>query len=108
MNYMESQKTRCEIFTENAKQDIDKYRKELIGDGSFDFSSQIKELEKLQSNMSQSTLVYLFGDDLGRHLFAKFVNEYSRNLLSFFRGLHSEYRFFILYELKNNKYLFSY
>lgn len=100
--------TRFEQFTEDARSDIDAYQKELHGDGTWSYVAQVAQLEKLSINMNGRMLVYLFGDHLGEHLAEKFAHECRGNLLYFLRQLTSEYRFFILYELKNNKSLFGY
>jgi hypothetical protein len=102
------EKSRFEIFNEQAREDMDAYRKKLMGDGTFSYVSQVIELERLSYYLNQNLLKYLFGDLLGRHLAEKFANQCNRNLLVFLSKLTSEYRFFILYELKNNRILFSY
>ena len=104
----QNSKSRCDIFKENAEADIDTYRDTLSGDGTFDYSKQVKELEKLSNKMSLRMMQYLFGEQLGSHLFDKYRNECSRNLLVFLSRLTTEYRFFLLHELKNNPALFSY
>jgi hypothetical protein len=101
-------KTRFEIFREKAHEDMDAYQEKLMGDGTFAFVRQVLDLERLSHYMNQNMLEYLFGDLLGRHLAEKFDTGHNRNLLSFLSKLTSEHRFFILYELKNNKLLFSY
>lgn len=100
-------KTRYELFKEDAQSDIKAYQDKLMGDGTWSYVAQVEQLEKLSINMNARMLVYLFGEHLGMHLAEKFVCECHRNLLYFLRQLTSEYRFFILYELKNNKLLFA-
>jgi len=99
--------TRYEEFRDDAMGDIKAYQDRLMADGTWTYVAQVEQLEKLSINMSGRMLVYMFGDQLGTHLFEKFVIECHRNLLYFLRQLTSEYRFFILYELKNNKNLFA-
>ena len=99
--------SRYELFKFAAQSDIKAYRKELTGNGSFDYVSQVTELERLSINMNGRLLTYLFGDLLGAHLRDKFAVECRGNLLHFFRQLTSEYKFFILHELKTNKSLFA-
>jgi hypothetical protein len=99
--------TRYELFLASAKSDMTAYREKLKGDGSFAYVSQVTDLARLGNNMNYFMLVYLFGDILGNHLNEKFVIQHNRNLLSFLTELTSEYRFFILYELKNNENLFA-
>lgn len=108
MNEDFQEKTRYEIFLENAKSDISKYRKELMGDGSFDYINQVTELQRLSNNMNSPMLVYLFGEQLGNHLAEKFVVQCNGNLLNFLCKLTTEIRFFILYSLKNDKNLLSF
>ena len=104
---LDEDKTRYELFKEDAQKDIKAYQDRLMGDGTWSYVAQVNQLEKLSINMSGRMLTYLFGDQLGEHLAEKFVVECHRNLLYFLRQLTSEYRFFILYELKNNKNLFA-
>lgn len=103
----QQESTRYEIFKASAQADIAAYRKDLKADGTFSYVDQVTQLERLSINMSGKTLIYLFGDLLGTHLWEKFVVECQRNLLHFFRQLTSEYKFYILHELKNNDMLFA-
>jgi len=102
-----SDKSRYEIFKESAQEDIEAYRKRLTGDGTFQYCAQVDQLERLSINLSSSIMAYMFGEQLGGHLWEKFATQCSRNLLFFLRQLTSEYRFFILHELKNNDRLFN-
>lgn len=101
------EQSRFDLFVANAKADIDAYRKNLKGDGSFQYMDQVTQLEKLEINLSHRMMTYLFGERLGDHNWQKFSVECNRNLLRFFRQLHHEARFFIIYELKNNDMLFA-
>lgn len=101
------EKSRFDIFNEKAKEDIYAYREKLSGDGTFCYVKQVIELERLSHYMNQQMLVYMFGDMLGAHLAQKFAIQCNRNLIYFLSKLTSEYRFFILHELKNNKHLFA-
>lgn len=107
MNQPLSEPTRFEQFKVDAHADIEAYNKELHGDGSWSYIEQVKQLESLNMNLNGRLLIYLFGEHLGEHLWGKFHGECRSNLLYFLRQLTSEYRFFILYELKNNKLLFA-
>ena len=99
--------TRYEEFKAHAHADMEAYNKELHGDGTWSYVEQVKQLESLANNMNGRMLIYLFGEHIGSHLGEKFHGECRGNLLYFLRQLTSEYRFFILYELKNNKVLFA-
>lgn len=99
-------KSRYELFVEDAKNDIDAYRERLRGDGTFDFCTQVKQLERLSTHLNSAMMVYLFGEHPGRHLAEKFAGECGRNLLYFLSRLTVEYRLFILHELKNNPNIF--
>ena len=105
---MNEEQTRYEAFFAEYKADPGAFQARLKGDGTFEFCSQVKQLEKLSSQINQAMMTYLFGDILGRHLTEKFVGQCGRNLLFFLNQLTAEYRMFILYELKTNKDLMIY
>lgn len=107
MHQQLSEPTRFEAFKAAAQVNIQAYNKELHGDGTWCYVEQVKQLESLSMNMNGRLLIYLFGEHIGTHLAEKFTQECRGNLLYFLRQLTSEYRFFILYELKNNKVLFA-
>jgi hypothetical protein len=98
--------SRYELFSATAKADINGYRERLKGDGTFQFCEQVIQLQKLNSHINVHLLTYLFGERLGEHMAQTFVTLHERNLLSFMGRMTSEYRFFILHELKNNEQLF--
>lgn len=102
-----TEKSRYELFKENAEADIRAHQDRLMGDGTFDYVAQVTQLEKLSINISGRMMTHLFGEQLGEHLAVKFNVECRGNLLYFLRALTSEYKFFILYELKTNKNLFA-
>lgn len=104
---MRTESTRYELFLMDAQADITAYQDKLQGDGTWSYIEQVKQLEKLSINMNRRMLCYLFGEQLGEHLAEKYVYECRSNLLYFLRQLTTEYRLFILYELKNNKNLFA-
>lgn len=99
--------SRYEQFVENAQHRRDTYYDELSGDGSFDYHDQVTALIQLSNQLNAGILVYLFGEQTGMHLAEKFILECDRNLLRFFSCIDSQYRFYILYELKTNKTLFA-
>lgn len=101
------EQSRFDLFVANAKADIDAYRKNLKGDGSFQYLDQVTQLGNLEINLSHRMMTYLFGERMGDHNWNKFSVECNHNLLRFFRQLHHEARFFIIYELKNNDMLFA-
>ena len=98
--------TEFEKFKAEAEADIHAYRDKPSTKDTFSFSEYVKLLEQLQNKMSGHTLMHMFGDQLGMHLWEKFVVGHSRNLISWFNGLTSEYRFYILHQLKNDPYIF--
>lgn len=103
-----SEQSLYELFCESARNDISKYRDELQGNGSFDYSNQVTELMNLQNRLNLSLLVHLFGDKLGTHYAEKYVIDYNRNILNFFNSMDSEARFFLLHQLKEDEHLFAY
>ena len=65
----------------------------------FIFDKAVIRLQKLQNSMSGYDLEDWFGEQLGKHLWDKFVTEHNRNVLSWFNKLTNEYRFFITTKL---------
>lgn len=102
----EQQKTRYELFVINAKNNRETYRQDISGNGSFEYTDQALSLMDLANNLNMNLFVYLFGKQLGEHLAYKFVMDCNRDLLKFFGILDSQYRFFLLHELKTNEQLF--
>ena len=100
------EKTRYEEFIESYEDDRDKVRQELKDKGVYDFQNYFIALEEFQNKVNASVFVYLFGSQLGEHLWEKFVNQSGRNAIRRLSTLTSEYRFFILHEIKVNKYLY--
>lgn len=103
-----TEQTRYDKFFAEFKADPDAFRERLKGDGTFQFCTQVKQLEKLSNHINSAMMVHLFGEILGQHLAHKFAGQCGRNLLFFFSQLTPEYRMFILYELKTNRNLFIY
>lgn len=99
--------TRFEAFKATARTNIEQYRKDLSGDGSFQYVDQVMVLAEFSNKLNTKLLVYLFGEQLGEHLGTKFVIQCDRNLLKFLASLSSEYRFYILHEIKNNDLLYA-
>lgn len=99
------EKTPYNDFVNNAHLDMDAHHERMRNNGTFEFSDAVKIMEKLSLHMNGYTLVYLFGEQLGSHLWEKFIDN-NRNLLSWLRTLTSEYRFFLLHEVKNNPYFY--
>ena len=92
--------SKFEAFKECCKQDLDAMRESLKTDGVYTYNEMVKRLRKVQNNMNQHTLVVMFGDQLGEHLWEKFVIENHRNALSWMSKLNEEYLFFFLSEVK--------
>ena len=98
--------TKYEEFISNAKSSIDDHRREIRGNGGFDYNEQVKMLTSLQNKLNTSLMIYLFGEQLGPHYAIVFYDN-GRNLLSLFSKMDSEAQFFILHELKTNLNLFA-
>lgn len=69
----------------------------------FLFDKAVIRLQKLQNSMSGWDLEDWFGEQLGKHLWEKFINEHNRNILSWFNKLTNEYRFFMTTKLNNDE-----
>lgn len=90
------------LFLNAFRNDREGHIDRMKGTGMFEFSAMVKKLQELQHHMSRDTCVGMFGQQLGEHLWEKFVVQHNRNMLSWLTKLTDEYRFFILYESKNN------
>lgn len=95
-------------FLQRFENNKEQFRKDLSSDGTFSFSDQVSELITFSNKVNLNLFVYLFDEILGEHLAEKFVIDFNRNLLSFFNSVDYEIKFFILYEIKNNKSLYAY
>jgi hypothetical protein len=100
--------SRYEEFVACARNDMTVYQNDLKGNGTFEYVDQLLDLLTFSNKINNRLLVYLFGERLGEHLWFKFVTSHNRNLLEFFSGLTSEYRFFVLHEIKTNESLYAY
>ena len=99
--------SRYESFLSDAQADVASFKERAKEDGTYAFSSDINKIVEFSNRVSGKLMQYLFGDQLGKHLFEKFVCEYDRNFLDFLSYLHSNYKFFLLFEIKNNDMLYS-
>ena len=93
-------------FKEEINRDRDRYIKFYEENELRSYFSQIDELMKLQNHLSLRVCVKLFDEQLGTHLFEKFVENSDRNILHFLNSLDSEYKCFLLLQLKTNQLLF--
>lgn len=84
------------------EQDPEGFREQQKSEKIFIFDKAVIRLQKLQNNMSGWDLEDWFGEQLGRHIWLKFVDEHNRNVLSWFNKLTNEYRFFIVTKLNTD------
>lgn len=98
--------TKYEKFKEDAQKLGDQYRKNIHGNGGFDYNEQVHQLIRLENNINSKLMIYLFGEQLGGHYMKEFVRV-DRNLLTLFGKMDDEAQFFMLHELKTNETLFS-
>lgn len=87
--------TPFESWKASFEADPEAFRAQQREEKIFTFDKAVIRLQKLQNNMSGWDLEDWFGEQLGKHLWDKFVNEHNRNVLSWFNKLTNEYRFFI-------------
>lgn len=84
------------------EQDPEEFREQQKSEKIFIFDKAVIRLQKLQNSMSGWDLEDWFGEQLGKHLWEKFVTEHNRNILSWFNKLTNEYRFFITTKLNTD------
>ena len=100
------EQTRFDLFKSQAQANIDAYHEKKSTKDTFALIKELDLITQLQYKMSGWTLIALFGDQFGEHLWVKFTQDHHGNLLNWLGSLSSEYRLFILHELKNDPYLF--
>lgn len=105
---MNNQPSRFEQFILDFQNNPAYFKEKLSGNGSFEFSDSISLLQEFSNKVNYNIFIYLFGKQLGEHLVEKFAIECDRNLLKFLSSIDSEYKFFILYEIKTNSVLYFY
>lgn len=92
------------------KETFEKAIQELKGNGQYEYSATIENLNELQNKLNNALFNYWFSngenDRYVKHIVNKFLEKH-RNLLSFLSSIDSEMRFFILLELKTNETLFA-
>lgn len=102
--------SRFEEFVINAQKNPD-YQTITKNNGSFEFNDCATKLVELQNKLNRSLLQYLFMNDTNEHLIEhlaeKFAYTHQRNLLSWLGSIDSQYKFFIMHELKTNSALFA-
>lgn len=99
-------KTRYEEFTkkyqEELYEDVMGYREKMRNKGIFGFKTDVESLIKFSSNVRPNTFIYLYGEDLGKHYWEKYVGTYNRNLINFISYMDDNAQFFLLHEIKTN------
>lgn len=99
-------KTRYEAFVADCKvrleDDVEVYRDSMRDNGQFAFAENVKELIRFARNAKPSTMVYLYGEQLGMHYWDKLVNTYNRNVLQWIAYLDEESQFYFLHEINRN------
>lgn len=94
--------TPFESWKASFEADPEAFRAQQREEKIFTFDKAVIRLQKLQNNMSGWDLEDWFGEQLGKHLWGKFVNEHNRNVLSWFNKLTNEYRFFITTKINSD------
>lgn len=94
--------TQFEYWKASFKANQEAFREQQKTDKIFMFDKAVIRLQKLQNNMSYWVLEEWFGEQLGKHLWDKFIEEHDRNLLIWFNKLTNEYRFFITTQLNSD------
>lgn len=79
------------------------FREQQKEERIFLFDKAVIRLQKLQNSMSGWDLEDWFGEQLGKHLWEKFITEHNRNILNWFNKLTNEYRFFMTTKLNNDE-----
>lgn len=94
--------TEFETFVSRFKRNPETFREEMKRESTYDFAEVARKLQCAQNNLSGYIMVDLFGEQLGSHLFEKFVTQYNRNLLLFMNALGTEEHFFLMHQFNTN------
>lgn len=90
--------TEFESFVSSFKRDPESFRSSMQSQGDYDFAKVARTLQSAQNNLSGFIMSDMFGQQLGNHLFEKFVTQYNRNLLLFMNSLGTEEHFFLMHQ----------
>lgn len=91
--------TAYEMFMKSFQDNPEAFREKQKELDAFAFSRVVMSLQRLQHHLSGYIMVDWFGEQLGNHLWEKFVIQHNRNLLSWLSKITSEYRYFVLHHL---------
>jgi hypothetical protein len=99
--------TRFDEFKQNAKADVKAYQKLMQDSGAWDLMRSAKLLSELQNKMNYRLMNYLFGVQLGGHLWDEFKHQHGGCVLRWFNRLNEEFYVYVLHEVKNNTTLYA-
>lgn len=100
--------TRFEEFKQSAKSDLTNYRQMMDDTKVWEFKEHLKLIQEFQNKVSYRLMNYLFGEQLGPHLWSEFREQNQGNALNWFSRLNGEFYIFVLHEIKNNRTLYAY
>lgn len=99
--------TRFEQFKEGAQSNIVAYRTQLMSEGVWDFKETTKLLQEFQNKFNYRLMNYLFGEQLGGHLWDEFKHQHGSCVLRWFNRLNEEFYIYVLHEIKTNRTLYA-
>jgi two-component SAPR family response regulator len=97
-----TEKTNFDKFREEALANYDAYYNDPKTLKTVEIANTLEEVILLQNRLNYNALVHCFGEQLGEHLWHSFVGNHNRNLVSWISNLTGEFRFYILYQLRND------
>lgn len=100
----EIEETPFDVFKKDAEKDIKAYHQRVKDNGVSSFIQDVNLIIRFSQDATPHTMINLFGEDLGMHLWGKLVNHYDRDMLNFIMSLSSEYKVYFLYSIKTTDY----
>ena len=90
------------------EEDYTAYHDRMRDNGQHTGMKQVKSLIKFTNNVKPSMLIYLFGEDLGKHYCDKLFTLHKGNVLHWISYLDENARFYLIHEINNNPEIYYY
>lgn len=89
-------------FITTAQEDPESYREMMRENGTGNLLKDINKLSDFSLKLAPMTMLNIFGDHLGYHMWEKFVVEANRDILRFIPMLSESYRVYFIYRVQTS------